>query len=88
MELTIEQMKARIAELESTVAKKNAATGDIHIGKKGGVSFKIPGSWPVTLKAENWKLVLSNSARILAFIEKNQALLTATPAVETPAATV
>lgn len=81
--MTYEQMAARLAELELQVAKKNAATADIHIGKKGGVSFKIPGSWPVTLTAERWELVLSNATRIREFIAANKALLTPTvPATE------
>jgi hypothetical protein len=78
MDQTVEQLKARIAELELAAGKKNAATPDLHIGKKGGVSLKLAGAWPVTLTAERWDYVLSKADEIRAFIKANQALLVPT----------
>jgi hypothetical protein len=72
MDQTVEQLKARIAELELAAGKKNAATPDLHIGKKGGVSLKLAGAWPVTLTAERWDYVLSKADEIRAFIKANK----------------
>jgi hypothetical protein len=59
------QAQARIAELEAVLA---AQVNGITIGTKGGIVVAIPGRWPVTLKASEWKTLLVKADAIRAFM--------------------
>jgi hypothetical protein len=74
MELTIEQMKARISELEKQVVNKTSSAR-VKVSPKGGVSFYGTGRWPVTLYKSQWQIVFDNIEVIKAFIATNDALL-------------
>jgi hypothetical protein len=74
MELSIEQMKARIAELEKQVVNKTSSAR-VKVSPKGGVSFYGTGRWPVTLYKSQWEILFANIETIKAFIVTNDALL-------------
>lgn len=73
--MTIEQMQARIAELEAEKANRNAKGTGLRVSPKGGVSFYGAGRFPVTLYKSQWELVLSKADEIRAFIAANDAVL-------------
>lgn len=79
MELTIEQMKARIAQLEKAVTNNSAKGSSLRIGNKGGVSFYGVGRFPVTLYASQWVTLADHLPEILAFVKENAALLKSKP---------
>jgi hypothetical protein len=68
--MTTEQMKARIAELEAQVAKKNASRVTLKTTEKGGLSLYGLGRFPVTLYREQWERLLAHGDEIKAAIAK------------------
>jgi hypothetical protein len=71
---TIDQLLARIAELEA----KQAAKGQIHfkVGEKGGVSvYGLNSRFPVTMYFEQWLRLFAHEAELKAFIDANKHLL-------------
>ncbi len=72
-DLTPEQMAARIAELETRIAKGGVLR--FKVSEKGGVSVYGLGKFPVTLYLEQWERLLSHSDELLQFIEANRAQL-------------
>jgi len=80
--LTNEQLLARIAELEKSLANKNASGTRLKVSEKGAVSFYGTGRWPITLYASQWEILFSNVESIKSFIEQNKALLSFKPAAE------
>jgi hypothetical protein len=66
--MTAEQMLAKIAELESKLARK-APSARIKVAKSGGVSFYGVGRWPVTMYVSGWKIIAEALPEILAFAE-------------------
>jgi hypothetical protein len=65
-------MKARIAELEAQVSRKQPSAR-IKVAKSGGVSFYGTGRWPVTLYVTGWKILAEAMPEILAFAEAHAA---------------
>jgi hypothetical protein len=74
MDMTIEQMQARIAELEKQVVNKTSSAR-VKVSEKGGVSFYGTGRWPITLYKSQWEILFANVETIKAFITANDALL-------------
>lgn len=74
MEMTVEQMQARIAELEKQVAN-GKSSARIKVSAKGGVSFYGVGRFPVTLYKSQWDILAENMPAIKAFIAENDHLL-------------
>lgn len=72
-ELTPEQMAARIAELESRIAK--AGVLRFKVSEKGAVSVYGMGRFPVTLYLEQWETLLSHADELRQFIETNRSQL-------------
>lgn len=72
-DLTSEQMAARIAELETRIAKGGALR--FKVSEKGAVSVYGLGRFPVTLYLEQWEQLLSHSDELREFIEANRAQL-------------
>jgi hypothetical protein len=73
IELTPEQMAARIAELEARIAK--AGVLRFKVSEKGAVSVYGLGRFPVTLYLEQWETLLSHADELRQFIETNRAQL-------------
>lgn|SRR5574337_1203731 len=67
---TYEQLQARLAELETKLAKKN--TMSIKISEKKAVSIYGLGRFPVTLYAPQWQRLLAEAKDILSFIEAHK----------------
>jgi hypothetical protein len=82
VEVTREQLIARIAELEKGAAKRAARGTSLRVSTKGAVSFYGVGRFPVTLYESQWPVLLAEAPQILAFIEKNKALLAHKPTKE------
>ena len=72
-ELTPEQMAARIAELETRMAK--AGVLRFKVSEKGAVSVYGMGRFPVTLYLEQWETLLSHADELRQFIETNRSQL-------------
>jgi len=71
---TYEQLLVRVQELEAAKNNKRPS-GVLSIGKKGGVSMSIEGSWPVTQTAARWRYILSQGPAILKFIKEHKSEL-------------
>ena len=71
--LTPEQMAARIAELESRLAKGSSLS--FKVSEKGAVSVYGLGRFPVTLYLEQWEALLSHATELREFIEANRSRL-------------
>jgi hypothetical protein len=71
-DLTSEQMAARIAELETRIAKGALR---FKVSEKGAVSVYGLGRFPVTLYLEQWENLLSHTDELREFIEANRAQL-------------
>ena len=66
VELTREQMMARIQELEKQNAPREL---EFRVGEKGGVSVYGLGRFPVTLYYEQWSRLLKRGDDLLAFLD-------------------
>ena len=71
-EPTYEELKARLAELES---KKRSGSLEFRVGEKGGVSVYGLGRFPVTLYYEQWQRLLDASDKLKEFLEENKSKL-------------
>ena len=65
---TVEQLQARIRELEA----ENDKPLTCKIGEKGGVSVYGLGRFPVTLYYEQWQKLFANTDRIQSFLQANK----------------
>lgn len=72
-EPSIEELKARLAELEKQGAGRRPRELEFKVGEKGGVSVYGLGRFPVTLYYEQWIRLLDASANLRAFLEENKA---------------
>lgn len=72
-EPTYDELKARLAELESGASKRRTGELEFKVGEKGGVSVYGLGRFPVTLYYEQWVRLLNTSDRLRAFLEENKA---------------
>ena len=80
MELTYEQLQARVRELELEKAKgKGTQSVSFKVGDKGGVSVYGLGRFPVTLYRSQWAKLFDQSDAIKAFMEANAHLLAEKP---------
>ena len=72
-EPTYEELKARLAELET----KQQRTGSISfkVSDKGGVSVYGLGRFPVTLYYEQWIKLLDRAQDLREFLEENRSKL-------------
>jgi len=72
---TVEQLLARIAQLEADKAK--ASKVHFKVGEKGGVSvYGINSRFPVTLYAEQWDRLFAHEPELKAFIKAHRSELT------------
>jgi len=69
-EPTYEELKAKLAELESKQQK--SATLQFKVSEKGGVSVYGLGRFPVTLYYEQWIRLLEASPQLRDFLEENK----------------
>jgi hypothetical protein len=72
-EPTYEELKAKLAELET----KQQKTGSLQfkVSEKGGVSVYGLGRFPVTLYYEQWTRLLEASPQLREFLEENKSKL-------------
>lgn len=68
-ESTYEELKARLAELES---QKKTGTLQFKVSEKGGVSVYGLGRFPVTLYYEQWLRLLDKTQELQQFLETNK----------------
>ncbi len=68
-EPTYEELKARLAELES---QKKTGTLQFKVSEKGGVSVYGLGRFPVTLYYEQWLRLLDKAQELQQFLETNK----------------
>ena len=72
-EPTYEELKARLAEMESQKGTKRSGALDFRVGEKGGVSVYGLGRFPVTLYYEQWTRLLGVEKELREFLEENKA---------------
>lgn len=74
--MSYEQLKARIAQLESEKSKKQAKQLGFKVSAKGGVSvYGLNTQWPVTLYWEQWERLFEAVPRLKEFIHDNRSKL-------------
>ena len=71
-EPSIEELKARIAELEKQGGSRRTGQLDFRVGEKGGVSVYGLGRFPVTLYYEQWIRLLGASEELKSFLEQQK----------------
>lgn len=71
-ELSYEELKARVAELEG---KRRTGNLEFRVGEKGGVSVYGLGRFPVTLYYEQWIRLLDVADKLREFLETNKSRL-------------
>jgi len=71
-EPTYEELKARVAELESHASGRRTSELEFRVGEKGGVSVYGLGRFPVTLYYEQWIRLLNSSDKLREFLEENK----------------
>ncbi|MFB3915783.1 MAG: hypothetical protein ACE14M_03580 [Terriglobales bacterium] len=71
-EPTIEELKARIAELERERGGKRSGALTFKVSDKGGVSVYGLGRFPVTLYYEQWMRLLEVTDELRKFLEENK----------------
>ena len=72
-EPTYEELKAKLAELETK--RQRANTIQFKVSEKGGVSVYGLGRFPVTLYYEQWTRLLDASPQLKEFLEENKSKL-------------
>jgi len=72
-EPSVEELKARLAELESKLQR--TTTMSFKVSDKGGVSVYGLGRFPVTLYYEQWVRLLEKSQELREFLEENKSKL-------------
>ena len=73
-EPSYEELKAKVAELEKTTAKRTGAM-EFRVSEKGGVSVYGLGRFPVTLYYEQWTRLLGAAEDLKKFLEDNKGKL-------------
>lgn len=74
-EPSIDELKARIAELEKQGSTKRSGNLEFRVSEKGGVSVYGLGRFPVTLYYEQWTRLLATADNLKAFLEENKSRL-------------
>ena len=72
-EPTYDELKARLAELESK--KQRTGAMQFKVSEKGGVSVYGLGRFPVTLYYEQWVRLLDQVKELREFLEENKSKL-------------
>ncbi len=72
-EPSYEELKAKIAELESK--KQRTGAMQFKVSEKGGVSVYGLGRFPVTLYYEQWVRLLDQAKELREFLEENKSKL-------------
>jgi hypothetical protein len=70
-----EELKARLAELETQQGRQRSGSLEFRVGEKGGVSVYGLGRFPVTLYYEQWIRLLDAGDRLRQFLEDNKSKL-------------
>ncbi len=71
-EETVEELKARIAELEAQASGRRTGELQFKVSEKGGISVYGLGRFPVTLYYEQWTRLLDASDRLRSFMDENK----------------
>ena len=71
-ELSYEELKARVAELEKKTEGRRTGELEFKVGGKGGVSVYGLGRFPVTLYYEQWIRLLESGERLRTFLEEKK----------------
>lgn len=71
-EPTYEELKARLAELETKGARRRSGELEFKVGEKGGVSVYGLGRFPVTLYYEQWIRLLDAGQQLREYLEENK----------------
>jgi hypothetical protein len=74
-EPSIDELKARIAELEKQGSTKRSGNLEFRVSEKGGVSVYGLGRFPVTLYYEQWTRLLATAESLKTFLEENKSRL-------------
>jgi hypothetical protein len=74
-EPSIDELKARIAELEKQGSSKRSGNLEFRVSEKGGVSVYGLGRFPVTLYYEQWTRLLATAENLKTFLEENKSRL-------------
>ncbi len=74
-EPTYEELKARLAELETKQGQRRTGSLEFRVGEKGGVSVYGLGRFPVTLYYEQWLRLLEAGDKLREFLEENKSRL-------------
>jgi len=72
-DLTYEELKAKIAEMEKQGGARRTGALEFRVGEKGGVSVYGLGRFPVTLYYEQWIRLLEATPQLRTFLEDNKA---------------
>jgi len=72
IEPSLDQLKARIAELEREISSKTSGKLTLKVSEKGGVSVYGLGRFPVTLYYEQWIRLLDSADHIRKFVDENK----------------
>jgi len=78
MELTYDELKAELLELQKQVAERagrSSKSAEFKVSAKGGVSMYGLGRFPVTLYYEQWLKLLGRVDQLRAFLEANKGAL-------------
>jgi hypothetical protein len=67
-----DELKARVAELESKASGRRTGELEFRVGEKGGVSVYGLGRFPVTLYYEQWTRLLDSAPKLKEFLEENK----------------
>src|SRR6266536_2748582 len=71
-EPTYEELKARLAELESSKEAKRSGALSFKVSDKGGASVYGLGRFPVTLYYEQWQRLLGAADELRTFLEESK----------------
>jgi hypothetical protein len=74
-EPSIDELKARIVELEKQGSTKRSGNLEFRVSEKGGVSVYGLGRFPVTLYYEQWTRLLATAESLKTFLEENKSRL-------------
>ncbi|MBV8477600.1 MAG: hypothetical protein JO266_12660 [Acidobacteria bacterium] len=74
-EPTYEELKARLAQLETQGGTRRSGSLEFRVGEKGGVSVYGLGRFPVTLYYEQWIRLLDAADKLREFLEENKSKL-------------
>jgi len=67
-----DELKKRVAELESLTAGRRSGELEFRVGEKGGVSVYGLGRFPVTLYYEQWIRLLNSAEKLRAFLDEHK----------------